>query len=71
MLSGRVLTIRRGEHTRTLELAQYPQVAPWVESIRATLAGDRGALERYFHLDSPERLASLESAARADGARPG
>jgi outer membrane lipoprotein carrier protein LolA len=51
VLSGGALTIRRGEHTRTLTLAQYPQVAPWVESIRATLAGDRSALERYFRLE--------------------
>ena len=57
VLAGKLLTIRRGEHTRTLELAQYPQVAPWVESIRATLAGDRGALERYFHLDFSGTLA--------------
>jgi Outer membrane lipoprotein carrier protein LolA-like len=57
VLAGKVLTIRRGQHTRTLELAQYPQVAPWVESIRATLAGDRGALERYFRVDFSGTLA--------------
>jgi len=57
ILAGNILTIRRGEHTRTLDLAQYPQVAPWVESIRATLAGDRGALERYFHLEFSGTLA--------------
>jgi Outer membrane lipoprotein carrier protein LolA-like len=57
VLSGTVLTIRRGEHTRTLELAQYPQVVPWVESIRATLAGDRAALERYFQLELSGSLA--------------
>jgi hypothetical protein len=57
VLSGALLTIRRGEHSRTLELAQYPQVAPWVESIRATLAGDRGTLEHYFHLDFSGTLA--------------
>jgi hypothetical protein len=51
VLSGGVLTISRAHHTRTLALAQYPQVAPWVESIRATLAGDRGALEHYFRLE--------------------
>ncbi len=28
-----------------------------MESIRATLAGDRGALERYFHLDFSGTLA--------------
>ena len=57
VLAGKVLTIRRGEHTRTLDITQYPQVAPWVESIRATLAGDRGALERYFQLDLSGSLA--------------
>ena len=57
VLSGGVLTIRRGQRTRTLELAQHPEVAPWVESIRATLAGDRPALERYFHLDFSGTLA--------------
>lgn len=71
VLAGKVLTIRRGEHTRTLELAQYPRVAPWVESIRATLAGDRGTLERYFHLDFSGTLAHwnllLVPRARAPG----
>lgn len=50
VLAGGVLTIHRGGRTRTLELAQHPEIAPWVESIRATLAGDRAALERYFHV---------------------
>jgi hypothetical protein len=36
---------------QVLELAAYPQVVPFVESIRATLAGDQTALERYFTLD--------------------
>jgi hypothetical protein len=71
VVAGKVLTIRRGEHTRTLELAQYPQVAPWVESIRATLAGDRGALERYFQLEFSGTLAHwnllLVPTARAPG----
>jgi hypothetical protein len=71
VLSGTVLSIRRGEHTRTLELAQYPQVAPWVESIRATLAGDRAALERYFQLEFSGTLAHwsllLVPAKRAPG----
>ena len=50
VLSGSVLTIRRGGHTRTLDLARRPEIAEWVESIRATLAGDRAALERYFQV---------------------
>ena len=57
VLSGGVLSIRRGERTRTLELAQHPELAPWVESIRATLAGDRPALERYFQVDFSGSLA--------------
>lgn len=57
VLSGGTLTLHRGRHSRVLELAQYPQVAPWVESIRATLAGDRGALERYFQVTVSGTLA--------------
>lgn len=44
------LTLTRGHRTRTLALDDYPQLIPFIESIRATLAGDRGALERYFSL---------------------
>ena len=48
VLDHGMLTVRRGQRTRVLELASYPEVAPLVESIRATLAGDRAGLERYF-----------------------
>ena len=34
-----------------LDLKQYPQVVPFIESIRATLAGDRAALEQIFKVD--------------------
>jgi hypothetical protein len=34
-----------------LDLQRYPQIQPFIESIRATLAGDRNALERIFHVD--------------------
>lgn len=57
VLAGGVLSIRRGARTRTMELAQHPELAPWVESIRATLAGDRAALERYFQVDFSGSLA--------------
>jgi hypothetical protein len=57
VLAGGVLSIRRGERTRTIELAQHPELAPWVESVRATLAGDRTALERYFQVDFSGSLA--------------
>jgi len=45
-----ILTAQRGQRSRQLALNDYPQVVPFVESIRATLAGDRAALERYFHV---------------------
>jgi hypothetical protein len=51
VLSGGILTVERGHSRRELDLHAYPQVVPFVESIRATLAGDRAALERVFHLD--------------------
>jgi hypothetical protein len=51
VLSGGVLTVERAHSRRVMDLHAYPQVLPFVESIRATLAGDRGALERWFHLE--------------------
>jgi hypothetical protein len=51
ILAGGVLTVERGAHRHVLDLQRYPQIQPFVESIRATLAGDRGALDRLFHVD--------------------
>jgi hypothetical protein len=51
LLSGEELTVERGHSKRVVDLHAYPQVQPFVESIRATLAGDRSSLERVFHLD--------------------
>jgi outer membrane lipoprotein-sorting protein len=50
LLDHGVLTAQRGHHRYVLSLRDYPQVVPFVESIRATLAGDRAALERFFTL---------------------
>jgi hypothetical protein len=50
-LSGGTLTVERGHSRRVMDLHAYPQVLPFVESIRATLAGDRSALEKLFHLE--------------------
>lgn len=50
ILEHGVLTAQRGHRTHVLRLRDYPQVVPFVESIRATLAGDRAALEHYFHV---------------------
>jgi hypothetical protein len=51
VLTGGVLTVERAHSRRVMDLHAYPQVLPFVESIRATLAGDRSALERVFHVD--------------------
>ena len=48
VLAHGVLSATRGQRSRTLELAAYPQLAPLLESLRATLAGDRTTLERVF-----------------------
>jgi hypothetical protein len=57
VLDHGVLTAQRGNRQHVLELAAYPQVVPFVESIRATLAGDAAALERYFVTDFSGELA--------------
>jgi outer membrane lipoprotein-sorting protein len=57
VLEHGVLTARRGHRTYVMELRDYPQVVPFVESIRATLAGDRAALERTFRVHFDGTLA--------------
>jgi hypothetical protein len=51
VLTGEMLTVERANSRRQMDLHAYPQALPFVESIRATLAGDRKALERLFRLD--------------------
>lgn len=51
VLAGGGLTMERAGRVRVLDLRRYPQIRPFVESIRATLAGDRNALETVFHVD--------------------
>jgi hypothetical protein len=51
VLAGGTVSAQRGRHHYVLDLKQYPQVVPFIESIRATLAGDRAALERVFKVD--------------------
>lgn len=57
LLDGDVLTVQRGHRSHVLELKSHPQILPFVESIRATLAGDRAALERVFRLEFSGNLA--------------
>jgi outer membrane lipoprotein-sorting protein len=48
LLENGMLTMERGHRRRSVALREVPQAAPFIESVRATLAGDRAALERYF-----------------------
>jgi outer membrane lipoprotein-sorting protein len=50
VLDHGMLTLTRGSRQRTVRLDEYPQLAPLIDSVRATLAGDRQALERRFEL---------------------
>mgnify|MGYP003673223961 CR=1 FL=1 len=50
VLDGDILTVERGSRKHVLPLKNYPEVAGMIESIRATLAGDRTALEKIYHL---------------------
>jgi hypothetical protein len=50
VLDHGMLTLQVGSHQRTLRLQDYPQFAPLIDSVRATLAGDRAALEQRFEI---------------------
>ncbi len=58
VVEGERATIERGGRTQSLALAEFPQVAVLVDSIRATLAGNRRLLERTYEV-------KLEGDARA------
>jgi len=44
------LSFERRHREYHVALADFPQAAPYIEGIRATLAGDRPALERVFRV---------------------
>lgn len=50
VLDHGMLTMQVGSRQRTLRLQDYPQFAPLIDSVRATLAGDRAALEQRFEI---------------------
>jgi hypothetical protein len=50
VLDNGTLTIARGRQKHSLQLTDYPELAAFIDSIRATLAGDRQALERNYRL---------------------
>jgi outer membrane lipoprotein-sorting protein len=51
VLDGDALTIERQAQKHTLQLKDYPEMVAMIVGIRATLAGDREALEQVYHLD--------------------
>jgi outer membrane lipoprotein-sorting protein len=48
VLDKGTLSVQRGTRRYALALKDYPQVAPFIDSIRATLAGDLAALEHTY-----------------------
>lgn len=49
-----MLSLERDGRRRTVPIASYPELGALIESIRATLAGDREALERHFSAELNE-----------------
>ncbi len=50
ILDKGTLVIERDDRKYSLQLQDYPELAAVIDSIRATLAGDRKALERNYRL---------------------
>lgn len=50
VLDGEVLSLERGKQKFTVRLAEQPEALAFVDSLRATLGGDRRTLERSYKL---------------------
>jgi Outer membrane lipoprotein carrier protein LolA-like len=48
VLEGDTMSMERGSNKRSISLSDFPEVGAMVQSMRAAIAGDRVALERYF-----------------------
>lgn len=48
VVDGDMLTVERNNRKFTLALARYPELGAFIDSIRATLAGNRFALEQVY-----------------------
>lgn len=48
VLQGDQLTVQRGHRTYRMQVSAYPQVAPYVDAMRDTLAGNEQALQKVF-----------------------
>ncbi|GAA5169938.1 LolA-related protein [Viridibacterium curvum] len=56
-LRGNEITLERGKRSMIVSLQDYPDAAVFVESIRATLAGDQKALESVWRVEADGTLA--------------
>jgi hypothetical protein len=50
-LKGDELILVRSKRSMRMSLQEHPEIAVFVESLRATLAGDQGALERAWKVE--------------------
>ncbi|TKC86910.1 outer membrane lipoprotein carrier protein LolA [Trinickia terrae] len=50
VVDGDMLTVERGERKYTLALARYPELSAFIDSIRATLSGNREVLEHVYQV---------------------
>ncbi|GAB4062803.1 LolA family protein [Uliginosibacterium sediminicola] len=57
ILRGNELTLERGKRVLRASLLEFPDAAVFVESIRATLAGDQHALEAVWRVELDGSLA--------------
>jgi hypothetical protein len=57
-INGDNVTFESRNGTRRVRLSQFPAAAIWVESVRATLAGDQQGLHRYFRVRVTGRMAA-------------
>jgi hypothetical protein len=50
IVDGDTVTIVRGHHQNSIRLGDYPELSSLLEGIRATLGGNRAALEQHFQI---------------------
>jgi Outer membrane lipoprotein carrier protein LolA-like len=57
-IKGDALTLEARGDVRRLRVSEYPAIAAWIESVRATLAGDQRTLGRHFRIGANGRMAA-------------
>ena len=55
-IKGDALTLESRGDVKRLRVSEFPAIAAWIESVRATLAGDGRALGRYFRVGASGRM---------------